>query len=180
MKAFVFAAALATVLAGAGPALAQQTPQKSALNKVLDSGVLRVGTTGDFKPMSYRNPDTKQFEGHQIDLANRLAEDLGVKTEFVITDWKTLLNGIVADKYDIIMTGTSMNVPRAKAAGFTDAWGVTGFLPLVQKKNAGKYKSWEDLNDPKVTIGFNLGTTFEQFVAEKLPKATVKKVESPA
>jgi cyclohexadienyl dehydratase len=180
MKRFAHAAVLgaALALAGFGPAQAQQ--QKSALNKVLDSGVLRVGTTGDFKPMSWRNPDTNQFEGHQIDLANRLAQDLGVKAEFVLTDWKTLINGVVADKYDVIMTGTSMNVPRAKSAGFTIPWGLTGFMPLVQKKNADKYKSWDDLNNPSVTIGFNLGTTFAEFVEEKLPKAKVKKVESPA
>lgn len=174
--ASTFGAAL--TLFGIGPADAQQ--QKSALNKVLDAGVVRIGTTGDFKPMSWRNPETNKFEGHQIDLAERLGKDLGVKVEYVLTDWKTLLNGVVADKYDIVMTGTSMNVPRAKVAGFTVPWGLTGFMPLVQKKNADKYKNWDDLNNPNVTIGFNLGTTFAEFVEEKLPKAKTRKVESPA
>jgi len=180
MMKLTIAAALGAALAFTGwsPAAAQQ--QKSILNKVLDAGVVRVGTTGDFKPMSWRNPATNKFEGHQIDMAERLAQDLGVKVEYVITDWKTLLNGVVSDKYDIVMTGTSVNVPRAKVAGMTIPWGVTGFLPLVQKKNADKYKSWDDLNNPNVTIGFNLGTTFAEFVEEKLPKAKTKKVESPA
>ena len=92
---------------------------RSILHKVLDSGTLKVGTTGDFNPMSFKDPATKEYRGHQIDAAKQLATDMGVEVEFVATDWKTLINGVVAGKYDIAMTGTSMTVTRAKAAGYT-------------------------------------------------------------
>ncbi|HEX9431248.1 MAG TPA: transporter substrate-binding domain-containing protein, partial [Burkholderiales bacterium] len=46
--------------------------------------------------------------------------------------------------------------------------------------NARKWRDWADLNNPKVTAGYNLGTTMEQFVQANLPKATAKRVESPA
>ena len=105
---------------------------------------------------------------------------MGVKAVFVPTDWKTLINGIVAGKYDIVMTGTSMTVGRAKAAGYTLPWGRTGYLPLTRKELAGRFKTWEDLNSPDVTIGYNLGTSFADFVKQRLPKAKVKEVESPA
>lgn len=164
-------------LVASGNLLAQD---RSILNKVLDSGTLRVGTTGDFNPMSFKDPETKEYMGHQIDAARQLAEDMGVEIEFVPTEWKTLINGIVADKYDIVMTGTSMTLSRAKAAGFTIPWGRTGYLPLTNAKNAGRFKSWEDLNSPDVTIGYNLGTSFADFVKQQLPKAKVKEVESPA
>ena len=152
----------------------------SALNKVLDNGKIRVGTTGDFNPMSFKDPETKEYMGHQIDAAKQLATDMGVEIEFVPTDWKTLINGIVADKYDIVMTGTSMTVGRAKAAGYTIPWGRTGYLPLARKDKAGSFKSWDDLNQPDVTIGYNLGTSFAEFVKTRLPKAKRKEVESPA
>ena len=152
----------------------------SALNKVLDSGTLRVGTTGDFNPMSFKDPETREYRGHQIDAAKQLATDMGVEIEFVPTDWKTLINGIVADKYDIVMTGTSMTVGRAKAAGYTLPWGRTGYLPLVRDDQAGRFKSWEDLNKADVTIGYNLGTSFADFVKSRLPNAKRKEVESPA
>src|SRR5688572_16672841 len=87
-----------------GSALAQQ---KSRLNRIQETGVLRVGTTADFNPMTFRDPASNEFRGHQIDAAHDLAKELGVKVQFVLTDWKTLINGIVADKYDIAMTGTS-------------------------------------------------------------------------
>lgn len=152
----------------------------SILNKVLDKGVLRVGTTGDFNPMSFKDPETREYKGHQIDAARQLAADMGVEIEFVATDWKTLINGIVADKYDIVMTGTSMTVGRAKAAGYTIPWGRTGYLPLAEKKSAGRFKSWDDVNQPDVTVGYNLGTSFGDFVKANLPKAKVREVESPS
>jgi len=152
----------------------------SSLNKILDSGTLRVGTTGDFNPMSFKDPETNEYRGHQIDAARQLAADMGVKVEFVPTDWKTLINGIVADKYDIVMTGTSMTVGRAKAAGYTLPWGRTGYLPLTRRDQAGRFKSWEDLNKADVTIGYNLGTSFADFVKNRLPLAKRKEVESPA
>jgi cyclohexadienyl dehydratase len=78
------------------------------------------------------------------------------------------------------MTGTSMTVGRAKAAGYTIPWGRTGYLPLARKGKADRFKSWEDLNSADVTIGYNLGTSFADFVKNKLPKAKRKEVESPA
>lgn len=154
--------------------------QKSRLAKILESGVVRVGTTGDFYPMSFRDPGSNTFKGHQIDAAEKFAADSGLKVEYVLTEWRTLINGLVADKYDIVMTGTSMSMGRAKTAAFTDVWGVTGFMPLVLKKNAGRFKSWDDLNKPDVTIGVNLGTTFVPFIQSQLPNAKLRQVDSPA
>lgn len=160
-------------------ASAQSLP-KSRLKIVQDTGTLRAGTTGDFNPMSFKTPGVNEYQGHQIDCAMLLAKDLGVKVSFVPTDWKTLINGLVADQYDIVMTGTSMSAARAAAATFVDPWGRNAFVPLVQKKSLGAYQGWAALNDPKVTIGTNLGTTMEQFVQTTLPQATLRRVESPA
>ncbi len=153
---------------------------RSILNEVLDNGVLKVGTTGDFNPMSFKDPETKEYKGHQIDAAKQLAEDMGVEIEFVPAEWKTLINGVVAGKYHVVMTGTSMTVGRAKAAGYTTPWGRTGYLPLTRDEIADRFKTWEDLNSPDVTIGYNLGTSFADFVKTNLPKAKIKEVESPA
>jgi cyclohexadienyl dehydratase len=182
IRTSVLAAVVATAAAlmfGPAPAAAQ-AQQNSKLERILKAGVLRVGTTGDYNPMSFRDPATKELAGHQIDAARELAKDMGVKVEFVPTDWKTLVQGVQAGQYDIAMTGASMSVARAKTAGFTTPWGRNAFFPLVLKKNAQKFKTWDDLNQPSVTAGFNLGTTMEQFVQSTLPKSTVRRVESPA
>jgi cyclohexadienyl dehydratase len=177
MQLRVLAIAAAVVALLAPPAVAQQ---KSRLLTVQESGTLRVGTTGDFNPMSYRNPATRELEGHQIDAAKELARQMGVKVEFVPTTWQTLINGLNANQYDIVMTGTSMSVARAKAVGFTMPWGRNAFVPLALKTNEGKYRNWGELNDSKVTVAVNLGTTMEQFVQKELPKANFRRVEAPA
>ena len=99
-----------TALVGA-PASAQ-----SALNEILSGGVLKVGTTGDWNPMSVRDPATNSYVGFDIDVMTQLGADLGVEVEFVPTDWKTLVNGVVAGNYH--MTGSaSISPARLKAAG---------------------------------------------------------------
>ena len=177
MKKLLGAVTMAAMMISGGANAADST---SILHKILDNGEVRVGTTGDFNPMSFKDPETKEYRGHQIDAAKQLAKDMGVELKFVATDWKTLINGVIAGKYDVVMTGTSMTVSRAKAAGYTIPWGRTGYLPLTRKELAGKFKSWEDLNSPDVTVGYNLGTSFADFVKLHLPKAKVKEVESPA
>ncbi len=174
----------AAALALPGLALARtaqaQTVAKPRLKSIQDSGTLRVGTTGDFNPMSFRTPGGPPYEGHQIDCATLLAKDMGVRLAFVATEWKNLISGLAADQYDIVMTGTSMSAPRALAATFVEPWGRNAFVPLVQKKDLAKWKDWDALDQSAVRIGTNLGTTMEQFVQSALPKATLRRVESPA
>ena len=64
---------------------------ESRLNKILKSGELRVGTTGDWDPMSMKDPATNQYKGFDIDVSSELAKDMGVKVKYVPTDWKTIV-----------------------------------------------------------------------------------------
>lgn len=164
----------------AGPVCAQDGAARSRLFEVQKNGVLRVGTTGDYVPMTFREPGSAEFKGHQIDAAHELAKDLGVKVEFVPTDWKTMVTGLQAGKYDIAMSGTSMSLARAKVVGMVDSWGLNAFVPIVQKRDAGKFASWDDLNGAQRTAGVTLGTTMEDFIKAELPKAQVRRVEPPA
>ena len=173
------AAAIAGGLALASTARAQGA-SGSRLQAVQQAGVIRFGTTGDFNPMSFRDAASRELRGHQIDCARQLATDMTLRAEFVPTDWRTLINGLQANQYDAVFTGTSMSVARAMAASFTTPWGRNAFLPLTSRANAARFKDWSDLNQRGVTIGTNLGTTMEQFVQQELPNATLRRVESPA
>jgi cyclohexadienyl dehydratase len=173
------AAAIAGGLALSSTARAQ-VAAGGRLQAVQQAGVIRFGTTGDFNPMSFRDAASRELRGHQIDAARQLAADMNLRAEFVATDWRTLINGLQANQYDAVFTGTSMSVARAMAAAFTNPWGRNAFVPLVARNNAGRFKDWADLNQRGVTIGTNLGTTMEQFVQQTLPNATLRRVESPA
>lgn len=170
----------AALAAGAIAIPAQAQGGAGRLAAILAAGRIRIGTTGDFNPMSFRDPASREYRGHQIDCAQQLARDMNLRAEFVATDWRTLTNGLQADQFDVVMTGTSISVARAMAAAFTLPWGRTGFIPLVRRRDATKFGSWDALNARGVTIGTTLGTTMEQFVQQALPNATLRRVESPA
>ena len=176
----VLSLALALMVLCGPAAHTTQAQDKSHLISILEANTLRVGTTGDFNPMSIRDPATNSFKGLEIDAANQLAKDLGVKVEFVPTDWTTLVPGITANRYDIFMSGASMNAARIKTIAFTLPYLEAGTTPIFDQKNAAKFKSWDDINQPGVTVAVILGTVFEDQAKLLLPKATLKSVQPPA
>lgn len=174
MKAIKAALAALALMAAAPAAQAQ-----SALNDILNSGVMKVGTTGDWNPMTMKDPATNSYTGYDIDVMTAMAQDLGVEVEFVPTDWKTLVNGVVAGTYHL--TGSaSISPARAKAAGYSDSYFTLATVPLINKKDADKYKDWADLDNAEVIVAATLGTTQEKQVKEFFPNAQYKIVEAPA
>ena len=91
---------------------------ESRLQSILANGELRVGTTGDWNPMTFIDPDSKERKGFDIDIATALAADMGIKVVFVPTTWKTLVNGVVSNKYDMT-SSASLSPKRALVAGLS-------------------------------------------------------------
>ena len=110
----------------------------SVLNEILSSGKLKAGTTGDFNPFSIRDAATNKYKGYDIDIMTELANDMGVEIEFVPTDWKTIVNGVVAGKYHI--TGSaSIKASRMKAAGFSESYLAVNFKPFTTEEKLGSF-----------------------------------------
>ena len=152
---------------------------ESNLNKILSSGELRVGTTGDWDPMTVKDPATNKYKGFDIDVMNELAKDMGVKVKFVPAEWKTIVSGITSNRYDI-STSVTKTPKRAEVAGFTETYYKYGTVPLVLKKNLNKFSTWDSLNNENVTIATTLGTSQEEKAKEFFPKSKLNSVEAPA
>ncbi len=160
-------------------AMGTQAHAQSALQDILNNGVLKVGTTGDWNPMTMKDPATNSYTGYDIDVMTELAKDLGVEVEFVPTDWKTLLNGVVSGAYHL--TGSaSISPSRAKAAGYSSSYFSLATVPLILSRNKAKFMDWSDLNKSGVTVAATLGTTQEKQVKQFFPDASHKIVEAPA
>ena len=174
MKFFKHLLAAASLSLAAAPALSA-----SALNEILNDGVLKVGTTGDWNPMTMKDPATNSYTGYDIDVMTELAKDLGVELELVPTDWKTLVSGVTAGKYH--MTGSaSVSPARAKAAGYSISYFSLATVPLTLSKNADRFSDWADLDKPDVRVAATLGTTQEKQVKDFFPNAEHTIVEAPA
>ena len=152
---------------------------RSKLDRILEEGVIRVGTPGDFNPMTFVNPDTGEYEGYYIDVAKDLAADMGVEVEWVATTWRDIVSGIAADRYDIA-TGASYNMGRATQGAFTHPIAQVGTVPLMLEANADRFDSWESINQEGVKVAVTLGTVFDEQAQLFFPNAEIVAVESPA
>lgn len=159
--------------------LAAPVVAQSALTEILSGGVLKVGTTGDWNPMSVRDPATNSYVGYDIDIMTQLAADMGVELEMVPTDWKTLVNGVVAGNYH--MTGSaSISPARLKAAGYSNSYIAVEMFPFTTEDKAANFDGWESINKEGVKVATTLGTSFEKMVKEWFPNAEIVVVEAPA
>jgi len=152
---------------------------KSRLHLILETGELRVGTTGDWNPMSIKDPATNKYIGFDIDIVTQLAEDMGVKIKFIPTEWKTLVTGIISNKYDL-STSASLSPKRALTTGYTNSFFKLATVPLTLNENLSKFQDWNDINKPEVKVAVTLGTVQEQYAKVLFPQSTLKIIESPA
>ena len=150
------------------------TTNHSRLDNILKNGVLKVGTTGDFKPFSYQL-DTKSntFYGVDIELAKDLAASLGVKVEFVKTSWPTLLADLKAGKFDIGMSGITIKLARQQQALFSIPLLASGKAAITRDENANRFTSIAAINQKGVRVIVNPGGTNEAFARANFPKATI-------
>lgn len=154
-----------------------QAQVASRLDQIVSRGYLRVGTTGDYKPFSFLNPATNEYEGYDIDAAKLLAESLGVQVRFVKTTWPTLLKGLQEDQYDIAMTGITRTLARQRAAALTHPYINVGKSPLIRVADRQRFKTLADIDQAGVKIGVNPGGTNQRFVEANIKKATVVVIE---
>ncbi|MEO7243357.1 MAG: transporter substrate-binding domain-containing protein [Variovorax sp.] len=167
---------LASLVLSPAQAVAQT---KSHLAQILERGTLRVGTTGDFNPMSIKDTASNTYTGFDVEAMTQLAADMGVKVAFVPAEWATLVNGIVSDRFDIF-SGASLSMARAKTVAFSNPYIYAGTVPLVSKKAGASIANWEAINNPDTTVAVLMGTVFEQQAKALFPKAKIRSVEKPA
>lgn len=156
------------VISACGDKTASGNDDENSLTKVEESGVLRVGFEGTYPPFNYL-ADNDKYTGFDVDIANELAERLGVETEFIATKWDSLIGGIKADKFDVIISQMSVTEERKKSVDFTDPYVVTGSV-LITREDTNDISVLEDIKGKKVGVGG--GTTFEE-VANSVDGADV-------
>lgn len=155
------------------PAAAQQAAPASRLDQVLAQGFVRIGTTGDYKPFTYLNPETKQFEGIDIDMGRALAKALGVEARFVQTSWPKLMADFAADAYDVGMGGISVNLDRQKKGLFSIPYLTDGKTPITRCADKDRFQTLAQIDKPGVKLIVNPGGTNERFVRANIKQATV-------
>ena len=141
----------------------------SAIEKALRRGKLKVGMS-TFIPWAMQSK-TGEWVGFEIDVARRLAQDMGVEVEFVPTKWEGLIPSLLTGKFDLIIAGMTGTPQRALKLNFTQPYDFTGTQICINKKFADKVKMPMDLNDPQFTVLSRVGVTAAETAKKMLPKA---------
>ena len=147
--------------------------ESDVLDAIRKSGVLKVGTAGDYQPMSYLDPETNTYVGFDTELAQDLAASLGVEIEYVETSWPTLMEDTLAGKFDLAICGITVTDARKEQALMSDGYLENGKTVLCRAEDADKYTSLEAINKPEVRVMENPGGLNEKFARENLPDATL-------
>ena len=147
--------------------------ESDVLDAIRKSGVLKVGTAGDYQPMSYLDPETNTYVGFDAELAQDLAASLGVEIEYVETSWPTLMEDTLAGKFDLAICGITVTDARKEQALMSDGYLENGKTVLCWAEDADKDTSLEAINRPEVRVMENPGGLNEKFARENLPDATL-------
>ena len=145
----------------------------SVVDEIVKRGTIKVGTTGDYQPMSYLDPQTGKYEGFDDELAKDLAKSLGVEIEYVPTSWPTLMEDTLSGKFDLAICGVTVTDARKEEALMSDGYLINGKTILCRKEDADKYTCLDDVNKPEVRVMVNPGGLNEKFARENLPDVTL-------
>ncbi|MBQ9274997.1 MAG: transporter substrate-binding domain-containing protein [Succinivibrio sp.] len=144
------------------------------LERIAGQGRLLVGTTGDYRPLSYRETDGSYW-GFGIDLASKIAALLGVAPQFVATSWPTLTSDVLAEPplFDLAIGGITITDARKESMLMSEGYLGNGKTILCRASDAGRFRSLADLDRPAVRVMVNPGGLNEKFARQNLTHATL-------
>ena len=144
------------------------------VTRIQERGKLLVSTTGDYRPLSYRESNG-DYWGFGIEMAEKIAERIGVGIEFVQTSWPTLTADVLTEPqtFDLAIGGITITDTRKETMLMSDGYLCNGKTILCRATEADRYQSLADLDKPEVRVMVNPGGLNEKFANENLTHATI-------
>ncbi|SFL11529.1 transporter substrate-binding domain-containing protein [Falsiroseomonas stagni] len=178
------AAAAGAAVSITGTAQAQTADARAALaassviEEIKRRNSLRVGMS-TFVPWAFRNR-AGELIGYEIDVATRLAQDMGVRVEFVPTAWDGIVPALLAGRFDMIIGGMTVTAARNLSANFTNSYSASGVDLAASRRLAEGMTTMEAWNRPNVTISGRRGTSALAAAQRLFPRATFRQFDDDA
>ena len=150
-------------------------PLDGKVAEIEERGTVIFGTTGDYRPLSFCEPETGEYWGFGIEMAQEIADRLGVGWEFVKTSWPTLTADVLAEpqRFDLAIGGITITDARRETMLMSDGYLANGKTILCRVSDEDRFQSLEDIDQPEVCVMVNPGGLNEKFANENLTHATI-------
>jgi len=165
-KPLFFSVIAATLLAGA----VASARAEDLLDTVKQAGVLKIALEGTYPPFDSRNSEG-QLVGFDVDVATAVAARLGVKPQFITTEWSGILAGLQAGKFDVIVNQVGITPARKEAIDFSKPYTYSAAQLIQRADDKNDYGAPGALQGKR--IGVTLGTNFAD-LAKNLQGVEVK------
>ena len=140
------------------------------LSRVVAAGELRVGCTGDMPPLNMMTKDGELI-GMEIELAELIADAMGVKPRFVTMPFSDLLPALRAGRIDLIISGMTITAERNLEFAFVGPYYISGKAFLTKFKTVAAVKNPGEINNPKTKLAALKGSTSQEFAKNFIPEA---------
>lgn len=167
-------------LAGCGSSNDKNSASKTdLLEKIQKNGKLVVGMSADYAPYEFHYIDENGKDvigGFDVDIANEIANKIGVNLVIQEMDFDALVSALPAGKVDLVISGMNPTEERAKVVDFSEVYYNSKHGILVRAKDADKYQTFADLEGAKV--GVQLGSTQEKIAKTEIPNVNLQQLSN--
>jgi len=153
-----FLLAIFVVGCGSQTAKVEESKNQTLLETIQKRGTIKIGTEGTYPPFTFKN-GKGELDGFDVEIINEVAKRLGVKAEFVPTEWKAMFAGLDSERFDVIANQVGINDKRKEKYDFSAPYTVSGAQVIVNKGTTD-INSVEDLKGKKV--GVTQGSNWEE------------------
>ena len=166
-----------TTAAGSAAEESSAEETKAAADiETVTPGKLTVATSPDFAPYEFYaigEDGTPKLAGFDMDLAQYIADYLGLELEVVTVDFDGVISELQTKSVDLGMAGLSPDEKRMGIMDFSDLYYMGGQSLVTVKDNAEKYNSFEAINKPDVSVGAQVGSIQMDLANENSPEADI-------
>ncbi len=170
--------ALVLMLVGGLLAVASDVPaqESQTLNRVITSGTLRVGMSGNQPPYNVVSREGDVI-GIEVDIAEQLAAAMDVELQIVRRPFPQLLDGLIAGDFDVVMSGMAITPQRARRVSFVGPYLLSGRSIPTNSRALAALDDAEDLDKPRLKLSALQNSTSERFIEVNLPDAQLVPVQ---
>jgi glutamate transport system substrate-binding protein len=153
---------------------AEKFPADTTMGKIQEAGEIKIGVKYDVPPFGFKNPQTDEIEGFDVDFGKAIAAKLGVKPNFIEAISDNRIPFLQDGTVDLVLSTMTINAERAQEIGFSEPYYIARGRILVPQDS--DIEGVGDLAGKKVCTA--LGSTYEETLKEQAPDADLRLVDS--